>query len=657
MLEYVWLIPFFPAASALICGVWGRRLKTFTGWISIAAMLGTIVLAGGTLAEFIADPHHEPYRKTLFEWIRVGNLNVNFSILVDQLTVVMLVVVSVVGSLVFIYSTGYMKGDPGYARFFSFMSLFAAAMYLLVMADNFLVLFIGWEGVGLCSYLLIGYYMDKEWCADAGKKAFVVNRIGDLGFLLGMALIFARVGSLDFGEVFGRAGEVFKYAGPVVTAATLLLFIGATGKSAQIPLFVWLPDAMAGPTPVSALIHAATMVTAGVYMVARCNVLYAMAPVSMAVVAVVGAATAFVAATIAMTQRDIKKVLAYSTISQLGYMFLALGVGAFASAIFHLYTHAFFKACLFLAAGSVIHALHGEQDMFKMGGLRKAMPLTWLTYLAATLAIAGCPMTAGFFSKDEILWRALSADSPIGYGVWIVGVFTALLTAVYMFRSLFLTFHGKERVAPEAKSHLHESPANMILPLLGLALGSIAAGYVGLPEWLGGSRFERFLHPAVGKGLEIIASHRGQGLNLLHISENLELSATGISVAMFLVGSLAAAFYFLVGFPERAERVAKRLGLVYRISYYRWWWDDLYNAVIVNGMIAFSQVINWFDKHIIDGIVNGTGLVVSEAGNELRRFQNGRIQDYALGIVLGVNIVILALLQGGFGWLLRKLLE
>jgi NADH-quinone oxidoreductase subunit L len=641
MLDYVWLIPLLPAASALVCGVWGKRLKTWTGWISIASMLATFVLAVGAAIPFFADPGRTAYRRVFFEWIHVGSFQVEYSILVDPLTVVMLAVVSIVGTLVFIYSTGYMHGDAGYARFFSFMSLFAASMYLLVIADNFLLLFIGWEGVGLCSYLLIGYYMEQEWCAAAGTKAFVVNRIGDLGFALGLAMIFGKCGSLDFERVFAQAPTVFAYGGIAVTMITILLFIGAVGKSAQIPLFVWLPDAMAGPTPVSALIHAATMVTAGVYMVARCNVLYALAPVSMAIVAVIGTATAFLGASIAMTQRDIKKVLAYSTISQLGYMFLALGVGAFTAGIFHLYTHAFFKGALFLCAGSVIHAAAREQDMFKMGGLRKAMPMTWATYFVATLAIAGCPLTAGFFSKDEILWRAVSSRSSLGNVVWLIGIVTALMTAIYMFRSLFLSFHGECRLSPDAAKHVHESPPNMTLPLILLAAGSLAAGWVGLPDWMGGSAFAHFLEPVMAQGRALIVEHSREAAE--H-SRQFELGITGISVVAFFVGCIIARRYFLTGFPSSAERAARRLGILYTISLNRWWWDDAYNAIIVRGFLAFVRLIGWFDLHIVDGIVNATGRRVAALGEELRRYQNGRVQHYALWILVGVNLILMGLL-------------
>jgi len=654
MYDYVWLIPFFPAASAIICGVWGGRLKTWTGWISIASLLATLVLTGCAALPFLLDPGRDAYRKTLFEWIHVGSFNVKFSLFVDSLTVVMLVIVSVVGTLVFIYSTGYMKGDAGYARFFSFMSLFAAAMYLLVMADSFLVLFIGWEGVGLCSYLLIGHYMEQDWCAAAGKKAFIFNRIGDVGFALGIAMLFQYCGSVNFEDVFTQAPRIFPYGGSTITVITILLFVGAVGKSAQIPLFVWLPDAMAGPTPVSALIHAATMVTAGVYMVARCNVLYALAPLSMGVVAVIGAATAFVAASIGLTQRDIKRVLAYSTISQLGYMFLALGMGAFTAGIFHLYTHAFFKGALFLCAGSVIHALSREQDMFKMGSLRKAMPVTWATYLVATLAIAGCPLTAGFFSKDEILWRVASTTSLLGKMLWVVGMVTALMTVIYMFRSLFLTFHGESRVSPGVVEHLHESPPNMTIPLIALAAGSIAAGWIGLPDWMAGSRFERFLEPVVRHGREVMAQHAPE---LARHSLGFELGITGISVGVFVIGWLVARSHFLIGFPARAQRAAHHLGVLYQISLHRWWWDDLYNTVIVGGFNTLTQVVGWFDWHIVDGLINGIGRGVSLIGEHLRRHQNGRVQHYGLWMLIGVNVICFVLLCGELAKLLATVLR
>ncbi|MCX8035908.1 MAG: NADH-quinone oxidoreductase subunit L [Candidatus Sumerlaeia bacterium] len=645
MLDHLWLIPVFPALAALICGVWGRRLQRRAGWVAIAAMLLSSALAASATAAFVGAPDRPPIRYVLFDWIQVGALQIPFSLLIDQLTVVMLVVVSFIGTLVFIYSTGYMKGDPGYARFFSFMSLFAAAMYLLVLADNFVVLFIGWEGVGLCSYLLIGYYMEKDWCADAGKKAFIVNRIGDLGFVLGIALIFAACGNLDISHVSQHAAERFEAAGWLITAATLLLFLGAIGKSAQIPLFVWLPDAMAGPTPVSALIHAATMVTAGVYMVARCNALFALAPVTMAVVGLIGAATALVAASIGLTQRDIKKVLAYSTVSQLGYMFMALGVGAFATGIFHLYTHAFFKGALFLCAGSVICALHHEQDMLHMGGLRKAMPVTWMTYLLATLAITGCPLTAGFFSKDEILWRAASAGSLLGWILWVIGLLSALMTAVYMFRSLYLTFHGPSRVEPEKRAHVRESPASMTLPLILLAAGSIMAGWIGLPQWLGGSRFEHFLEPVLRAGRESIAETAGHAF---------ELAVTALSVAVFLAGWLVAHRFFLTGYPERAERAAQRFGFLYRLSANRWWWDDAYNAVIVRGFMHLTFCLGWLDQHVVDGLVNGTGRAAASLGDAFRWLQNGRVQFYAFAILRGVNVLILVLLYGHAGDLLAE---
>jgi NADH-quinone oxidoreductase subunit L len=540
-----------------------------------------------------------------------------------------------------------MHGDPGYPRFFSFLSLFAAMMFVLVLADNFLLLFIGWEGVGLCSYLLIGYYMTEHWAANAGMKAFIVNRIGDFGFILGMALIFATAGTLDFGPVFANAPSTWGYNGAIITAITLLLFVGATGKSAQIPLFVWLPDAMAGPTPVSALIHAATMVTAGVYMLARANVLYTLAPITMGVVAGVGAATAFVAATIGLTQRDLKKILAYSTVSQLGFMFLAVGVGAFSTGILHLYTHAFFKAGLFLGAGSVMHALGGELDIFKMGGLRRALPITWITYLAATLAISGCPFTAGFFSKDEILWKAASFNQWYGPVLWAVGGFTALLTAIYMFRTLFMVFHGESRVEAEAAHHLHESPPAMTIPLILLAVGSIGAGWIALPEWLGGSWFDQFLAPVTRGSAAVAASHEAQA------SHAFELAVTGVSVLIFCLGLGIGYLYYVKRFPELPARTADRLEPLYALSYHRWWWDDLYNAVVVTGMIALARIAGWFDTYIIDGIVNGTGRAAAAFGDEMRRSQNGRAQYYALGIFLGVNLILFLLFRQELGRLIN----
>src|SRR5438876_2039216 len=502
MLDHIWLIPLFPALGGLIHLLVGRRLSNrAVSMVSVGLPGLAFAWALGCFYELLSLPGHT-FAATLYTWLpagafhlsngSMGNLNVNVGFLLDPLSAVMLLIVTGVGFLIHVYSIGYMAHEGGYYRFFGYMNLFLFSMLVLILADNYLMMFAGWEGVGLCSYFLIGFYFNKKSAADAGKKAFVVNRIGDAGFLLGVMLLTVTFGTLDFQTITdaARKGEaasrLLSVGDPVVTAICILLFIGATGKSAQIPLYVWLPDAMEGPTPVSALIHAATMVTAGVYMVARSNALYVLAPAAMVLVAVIGAATAFWAATIGLVQNDIKRVLAYSTVSQLGYMFLACGVGAFTAGIFHLMTHAFFKALLFLGAGSVIHALSGEQDMRKMGGLWKKIPITFVTLLVATLAISGIPGLAGFFSKDEILWKSFS--SPYGSTVlWAVGWITAGMTAFYMFRLMFMTFWGKSRVDHAVEHHIHEAPWRMLGPLVVLAALAVARGYVNLPKLLGGS--------------------------------------------------------------------------------------------------------------------------------------------------------------------------
>lgn len=695
MIERVWLIPLLPLVVALLNGVFGRKLRLWTGRLAVAAMLATLALSIGIAREVIHHTHAAPpdapwkgQSVMLWDWIRVADFHVPIAFHVDGLTAVMLIVVSLVGSLVFIYATGYMKEkqhgghgghgaeahadahhaghgdadddagwrgyepvggmlpDPGYHRFFSYLALFAAAMYTLVLGDNFLLMFVGWEGVGLCSYLLIGYYFDRPFetitCADAGKKAFVVNRIGDWGFLLALFLIWWHCGSLNFEEVFSKAetGDYFMYGGWIVTGVTLLLFLGATGKSAQIPLFVWLPDAMAGPTPVSALIHAATMVTAGVYMVARCNVLFTLAPQTMAVVAIVGALTAIVAASIGLTQRGIKKVLAYSTVSQLGYMFLGLGVGAFAAGIYHVFTHAFFKGCLFLAAGSVIHALHHEEDMFRMGGLRKRMPLTWLTYAAATLAIVGFPLTAGFFSKDEILYKAFSCSIPgfevLGKVLWGIGALAALLTAIYMGRSLFLTFHGDDRTDPHIRGSIHESPRVMTWVLVVLAFFSLTAGFLNVPEGMGGNAwFHHLLAPVTERGQRLLEARGLWGDHAAH-SHALELGLAAFSGIIAIVGLGIAWLFFGAGITERARSTARSLGILYRLSLNRWWWDDLYNDLFVRGTWRSGEISKTFDRVVVDGLLHGIARACRGFSYELRRLQNGQVQVYALVMVLGM---------------------
>ncbi|MEO0259086.1 MAG: NADH-quinone oxidoreductase subunit L, partial [candidate division WOR-3 bacterium] len=488
MFDYIAIIPFLPALGALINGILGTRFpKSLVHIIALTAIGSAFAISLKAFFHLLSmPPDQRIYEVTLYKWMASGDFSIDVAFLLDPLSAVMLLVVTGVGFLIHIYSTGYMHDDPSYSRFFTYLNLFVFAMLLLVMGNNFLMMFVGWEGVGLCSYLLIGFWFEDHNNANAGKKAFVVNRVGDFGFILGMLLIFVVFGTLKYSEVFSKAQSLLPYGGTIATAITLLLFVGATGKSAQIPLYVWLPDAMAGPTPVSALIHAATMVTAGVYMIARCNVLYSLAPFSLGVVATIGALTALFAATMGLLQRDIKKVLAYSTISQLGYMFLGVGVASYSAGVFHLMTHAFFKALLFLGAGSVIHAMGGEQDIMNMGGLRKHIPKTFITFLIGTLAIAGTPGLAGFFSKDEILWQAFS--SPHGHPIlWAIGAVAAGMTSFYMFRLTFLTFFGKERMDEHTKHHIHESPNSMVIPLMILALLSVVGGYVGVPPALGGS--------------------------------------------------------------------------------------------------------------------------------------------------------------------------
>lgn len=628
---------------------------------------------------------------SLWKWFSIPNvfggekpLNVELAFQVDQLAVIFLLFVSFVGTLVFIYATGYMKEehdgkvelDPGYARFFSYLALFAFSMYTLVLGANMVVMFIGWEGVGLCSYLLIGYYFDRGFsknltCADAGNKAFIVNRIGDFGLLVGMGLLFWGFGTLDFQELItaismGEVPQGFGYSGMLITAAALLMFLGATGKSAQIPLFVWLPDAMAGPTPVSALIHAATMVTAGVYMLARLNVVYMLAPAAMAVVAVVGAATAFIAAYTGLTQRGIKKILAYSTVSQLGYMFMAMGVGAFAGGIFHVFTHAFFKGCLFLAAGSIIHALHHEEDVFKMGGLKAKMPKTWISYFAATLAIVGVVPFAGFFSKDEILYMTFIAGqgSTFHLVLWIIGVVTAGLTAFYMGRSLFLAFHGKPRMSQEKFDHVRESPANMTGVLIVLALCSLVVGWFNIPKGLIplgdlNSMFHHFLAPVTDRGALLVAQdyygYTGGtapygALVVGDVMQNGKLHADyhGPELILAMVslliglGGLGLAWVLYTG-PDfsTSKKLAARFKPLWNISWNGWWWDDFYNTFLVGGAMRLYEGVLWFDMTIIDGVVNGCGRWSTRFSNEFRRLQNGQVQVYGLVMFIGVCLFLL----------------
>ncbi|HKK20412.1 MAG TPA: NADH-quinone oxidoreductase subunit L, partial [candidate division Zixibacteria bacterium] len=509
MSDYLFLVPLLPLVGFLINGLLiGKLNRAVISAVACASIGISFLISLGLFFQLKALPvEMRVMHQVLFSWIPAGSFEVNIAYLLDPLSAVMILVVTGVGFLIHVYSIGYMSHEPGLGRYFAYLNLFTFAMLTLVLADNFLLMFVGWEGVGLCSYLLIGYWFEKKSAADAGKKAFIVNRIGDFGFLLGMFIIFWHIGSLDFLTVTKMAPHIFVAGGAVITTACLLLFLGATGKSAQIPLYIWLPDAMEGPTPVSALIHAATMVTAGVYMLARTNALFIMAPDALLVVAIIGAATALFAATIGLAQNDIKRVLAYSTVSQLGYMFLACGVASFTAGIFHLMTHAFFKALLFLGAGSVIHAMSDEQDMRHMGGLRKHVPVTFWTMLMATLAISGIPGFSGFFSKDEILWQSYS--SPYGGPIfWVIGFITAGLTAFYMFRLMYMTFFGKERMNDHQREHLHESPKVMTIPLIALAVLSVIGGWVGIPHLLGGSNeIEQWLEPVMHKTAAGAESH------------------------------------------------------------------------------------------------------------------------------------------------------
>ncbi len=635
MIDLVWLIPIFPLIGFLINGLFGKGFpEKAIGWIGALSVGASFLVALSIFIQLLGmDPASRSVQKIVYTWILSGELSIPIGFLVDPLSIVMLLVVTGVGFIIHVYSIGYMHGELGFRRFFAYLNLFVFNMLILVSANNFLLMFVGWEGVGLCSYLLIGYYYEKKSASDAGKKAFIVNRVGDFGFLLGVMLIFVTFGTLNFPDVFGAAQDKLPAGGALVTLITLLLFLGATGKSAQIPLYTWLPDAMEGPTPVSALIHAATMVTAGVYMVARCSILFALAPISLTVVAVIGGATAFYAATIGITQFDIKRVLAYSTISQLGYMFMACGVGAFSSGIFHLMTHAFFKALLFLAAGSVMHAMSGELDMRKMGALRSKLPYTWGTYLFGTLAIAGIFPFAGFFSKDEILYYSFQRHE----GFWILGAVAAIMTSFYMFRSLFMTFHGESRVDPETAHHVHESPSIMTVPLMILAFGSLVAGFVGIPIVEGANRFGEFLAP-VFKPAKLILEHGAHEGG--HHSIAGELILMGVSLAIAIVGWLFARRLYITD-PPAADRMVERFKPLHTLVYNKYWIDELYDVLFVNSIVNFSRFL-WraFDEKVIDGIVNGVAELVRGWARELRQVETGLIKDYALAMLMGVVVVI-----------------
>ncbi|MDR4506453.1 MAG: NADH-quinone oxidoreductase subunit L [Candidatus Scalindua sp.] len=633
-LNLIGFVLLLPLAGAIVNGLCGKKLSTsvigYIGCTAIGLAFFVSILVFIDLVKL--PPEQRLFEKEFFTWIGSGTFTAVAGLQVDPLSTVMILVVTGVGFLIHVYSIGYMHGDEGFYRYFTYLNLFTFSMLLLVLANNFLLMFIGWEGVGLCSYLLIGYWFERKSASSAGKKAFIVNRIGDFGFILAMLLIFVTFHTIDFTDVFDSAPEHLTTGSVVATAITLLLFLGATGKSAQIPLYTWLPDAMEGPTPVSALIHAATMVTAGVYMVVRCNVLFVMAPFSLTVVAVIGGATALFAATIGLAQNDIKRVLAYSTVSQIGYMFLACGVGGFITGIFHLITHAFFKALLFLGSGSVIHALGGEQDMRKMGGLRKHLPITYKTFLIGTLAIAGIPPFAGFFSKDEILLEAYTRGNMV---FWGLGAFAALLTSFYMFRLLFMTFHGKSRMDKHVEEHVHESPMNMLLPLMVLALLSAVGGFLGFPA---ASAINSFLAPVVGG-----VGHSGvvDGGETHHISHNLMFSMMGLSTGIAIVG-IALSYVMYVKKPGLPGQIAGRFKLIYKILLNKYYVDEIYDAAVVNPAIKSSFFLwRWIDVRIIDGFVNGVARLVKLNGEALRLFQTGFVRNYALSMLLGGIIIII----------------
>ncbi|HET9401782.1 MAG TPA: NADH-quinone oxidoreductase subunit L [Candidatus Acidoferrales bacterium] len=644
LLYHLWLIPALPLAGAAINGIFGRR------WPHKA--INTVAL-GSTALSFLAvlelfrefrtlPASSIPWIRSYFPWIAAGDFRADYALQIDQLTIVMLLVVTGVGFLIHIYSTGYMAHDGGYARFFAYLNLFMFFMLTLVSAANYVLLFVGWEGVGLCSYLLIGFWFLKKSATDAGNKAFWVNRVGDFGFLLGMFLIFRTFGTLDFTRVLPAAANSPADAPGqfgTFTWIALCLLVGACGKSAQLPLYVWLPDAMEGPTPVSALIHAATMVTAGVYVVARSSAIFIHSPVALTFVAVIGCATAFFAATIGLVQTDIKKVLAYSTISQLGYMFLACGVGAFSAGIFHLMTHAFFKALLFLAAGSVIHAMGDEQDMRKMGGLRKKIPITFWTMLIATLAITGVPGFSGFFSKDAILSAAYL--SPYGGKVlWAFGALTVLLTSFYMFRLIFLTFYGKPQY-DERKVHVHESPRNMTIPLIILAVLSIVGGWQAAPAlWGGENHFEKFLAP-VFAAAGASAEPSTPAMDTRTTEQQLTIAAFVLAAIGFFV-----AWWLVIRSKDARQKLAASLSGLYKLLVGKYFIDELYRAVVVRPLVWTSRNVLWhtIDEGMIDGTVNGVARVTRNTGDILRYVESGNTRSYATWIVLGAVIFTFALL-------------
>ncbi len=623
MSDFLWLIPFFPLLGFVVNGLFGRKFsENVVGGIGTGAIFLSFIVALFSFFELLSlPPESRVLINTAYTWMATGDFSVDVSFQFDALSSVMVLVVTGVGTLIHLYSIGYMHGDRGFFRYFAFLNLFACAMLLLVLGDNFLILFLGWEGVGLCSYLLIGFWYQKDEYAAAGMKAFVVNRIGDFGFLIGMFFIFYYFGSLNFDTVFSSIDTVEK-PDWAITAICLLLFVGATGKSAQIPLYTWLPDAMAGPTPVSALIHAATMVTAGVYMVCRASAFYVLSPVALTVVAVIGLATAFIAATIALTSNDIKKVLAYSTVSQLGFMFLSAGVGAFATAIFHLMTHAFFKALMFLGAGSVMHALSNETDINKMGGLKDKIKTTWWTFMCGGFAIAGIVPFAGFWSKDEILWKTYEHS----WIMWLIGTMVAGLTAFYMFRMIFRVFYGESRVDEKVAHHIHESPPTMTIPLKILAVLSVVGGLINIPHFA--PNFEHYLDPVFTKYQTLPEGAHG--------SFSMEVMFAMISLVVAGTGIWLARLFYLKN-RDLPNKVVHSLKAVYTLLSNKYYVDEIYDFFIVRPFVRVSDFVfhRFVDVIIIDGIVNGAAKLTDFLAAGLRRMHTGVVQFYALSIILG----------------------
>jgi NADH-quinone oxidoreductase subunit L len=652
MHEMIKFVPLLPLIGFLIIGLFGKYLKkeVLIGSLASATVGGGFVITFMVFLEFLRNVPDKPFIVNVFDWINVAGLNINLSYQVDQLSLIFTMIITGIGFLIHIYSIGYMHGDRSYYRFFAYMNLFIFMMLNLVLASNFLVTFLGWEGVGLCSYLLIGFWYDRKfegtritWTGEAANKAFIVNRIGDFGFLVGLFMIYVTFNSLDYVTVSSSAtnGYLSYYGTGIITAITLMLFLGCTGKSAQIPLSVWLPDAMAGPTPVSALIHAATMVTAGIFLIARNSVLFALAPITMDVIMVIGVATAFFAATVGLVQNDIKKVLAYSTVSQLGFMFAALGSGAFTAGVFHVMTHAFFKGLLFLAAGSIIHGMHEEQNIQKMGGLKQYMPMTYKTFLIATLAISGIPLFSGFFSKDEILWLTFNNG---GFFPWFILVLAAMGTAFYMFRLFYLVFMGEGRY-DKKHIHPHESPATMTIPLIVLAFFSAFAGFLGVPEILGGfvSESPNMLHNwllPIFENAEKILALKAHSVH--HNSHLLEAGFMLFSVLVALFAIFKAKKYYSDPKFTVPNKLAKKYKSIYNLLLNKYKLDEFYFAIVVDLVLSTSRDFLWkvFDIKFIDGIINGSANSTMRISELSRKIQTGIAQNYALLMVGGIIIIL-----------------